>query len=183
MNIVSTRLDGVLLVEPRVFGDQRGYFYETYQRERYAEAGIKAEFVQDNISFSRQNTLRGLHYQHPGGQAKLVQVLEGEIFDVAVDVRHGSPTFGQWVGVTLSSEKQRQLYIPAGFAHGFCVLSPTALFMYKCSDYYAPQHECGVRWDDPDLAIAWPVSRPLLSERDGSFPLLKDIANQSLPPF
>jgi dTDP-4-dehydrorhamnose 3,5-epimerase len=144
MNIVSTRLDGVLLIEPRVFGDQRGYFYETYQRERYAEAGITVEFVQDNISFSRQNTLRGLHYQHPGGQAKLVQVLEGEIFDVAVDVRYGSPTFGQWVGVTLSSEKQRQLYIPAGFAHGFCVMSPTALFMYKCSDYYAPQHEGGV---------------------------------------
>jgi dTDP-4-dehydrorhamnose 3,5-epimerase len=183
MNIVSTRLDGVLLVEPRVFGDQRGYFYETYQRERYAEAGITAEFVQDNISFSRQNTLRGLHYQHPGGQAKLVQVLEGAIFDVAVDVRHGSPTFGQWVGVTLSSEKQRQLYIPAGFAHGFCVLSPTALFMYKCSDYYAPQHEGGVHWDDPDLAIEWPVKRPLLSERDSSFPVLKDIANQNLPTF
>jgi dTDP-4-dehydrorhamnose 3,5-epimerase len=183
MNIVSTRLDGVLLVEPRVFGDQRGYFYETYQRERYAEGGITAEFVQDNISFSRQNTLRGLHYQHPGGQAKLVQVLEGAIFDVAVDVRHGSPTFGKWVGVTLSSEKQRQLYIPAGFAHGFCVLSPTALFMYKCSDYYAPQHEGGVRWDDPDLAIEWPVKRPLLSERDSSFPVLKDIANQNLPTF
>ncbi len=183
MNIVSTRIAGVLLVEPRVFGDQRGYFYETYQRERYAEAGITVDFVQDNISFSRQNTLRGLHYQHPGGQAKLVQVLEGTIFDVAVDVRHGSPTFGHWVGVTLSSEKQRQLYIPAGFAHGFCVLSPTALFMYKCSDYYAPQHECGVRWDDPDLAIEWPLSRPLLSERDSAFPLLKDIANPNLPPF
>lgn len=183
MKIVATRLPEVMMVEPRFFGDQRGWFSETYQQQRYAEAGISATFVQDNISFSRQNILRGLHYQHPQGQAKLVQVLEGEIFDVAVDIRHGSPTFGQWVGVTLSAQTPRQLYIPEGFAHGFCVLSPTALFMYKCSDFYAPEHEGGLIWDDPDLAIQWPLDRPLLSDRDRTFPRLKDTPSHRLPPF
>lgn len=183
MNIVATRLAEVLIVEPRVFGDPRGHFFETYQRERYADAGITKNFVQDNISFSRHNTLRGLHYQHPRGQAKLVQVLDGEVFDVAVDIRHGSPTFGQWAGVTLSAGTPRQLYIPEGFAHGFCVLSPTTLFMYKCSDFYAPQDEGGLCWDDPDLSIAWPLDRPLLSDRDRSFPRLKDIPLHRLPPY
>ena len=150
---------------------------------KYAGAGITAPFVQDNVSLSRRNTLRGLHYQHPQGQAKLIQVLFGEIFDVAVDVRHGSPTFGQWIGVTLNSETPRQLYIPQGFAHGFCVLSDTALFMYKCSDFYAPQHEGGCCWNDPDMGIAWPIKDPLLSDRDQVFPKLKDIDFNRLPAY
>ncbi|MBI5062433.1 MAG: dTDP-4-dehydrorhamnose 3,5-epimerase [Desulfatitalea sp.] len=183
MKIIPTRLEEVLLLEPKVFGDRRGYFLETYQRERYAAAGVDATFVQDNISFSQGNILRGLHFQHPQGQAKLVQVLQGEIYDVAVDVRRGSPTFGQWVGVTLSSAEPRQLYIPKGFAHGFCVLSATALFMYKCSDYYAPPCENGVCWNDPDLAIEWPVKHPMLSEKDQAYSRLKDIPPERLPVY
>jgi dTDP-4-dehydrorhamnose 3,5-epimerase len=183
MNIIPTLLKEVRIIEPRVFGDPRGYFMETYQRRRYAEAGIDGDFVQDNISFSRQRTLRGLHFQHPRGQGKLVQVMEGEIFDVAVDVRRGSPTFGRSVTVILSAENHRQLFIPRGFAHGFCVLSPTALFMYKCSDDYAPEHESGIIWDDPDLDIAWPEAAPLLSEKDRAFPRLRDIAPERLPPY
>jgi len=183
MKIIPTRLGEVLLIEPMVFGDQRGYFLETYRKERYAAAGVAADFVQDNISFSQGNILRGLHFQNPQGQAKLVQVLEGEIFDVAVDVRRGSPTFGQWVGVTLSSAKPRQLYIPEGFAHGFCVLSEAALFMYKCTEYYAPTSEKGICWNDPDLAIAWPVHHPVLSEKDQAFSRLKDIPPERLPVY
>jgi dTDP-4-dehydrorhamnose 3,5-epimerase len=183
MKIIPTRLKDVLIIEPRVFGDHRGYFLETHQKQRYAEAGIAVDFVQDNISFSQQRTLRGLHFQHPHGQAKLVQVLEGEVFDVAVDVRPDSPGFGQSVAVTLSTRNHRQLFIPQGFAHGFCVLSPTALFLYKCSDFYAPQYEAGVCWDDPDLAIAWPVKDPLLSERDRAFPRLKEIPPGRLPSY
>jgi len=183
MIVIPTRLEGVLVVEPRIFGDQRGFFLETYHRERYAASGIAAALVQDNISFSQKDTLRGLHFQHPQGQAKLVQVLEGEIFDVAVDIRHGSPTFGQWVGVTLSSKTHRQLFIPEGFAHGFCVLSPTALFMYKCSNFYAPQYEGGLRWNDPDLNIEWPVKQPLLSDRDSSLPFLNEVDADQLPRY
>ena len=181
MKVTPTKLKEVLLVEPDIFGDQRGYFLECYQKNRYIEAGIGNNFVQDNISFSQQGTLRGLHFQHPQGQAKLVQVLEGEIYDVAVDIRVGSPTFGQWVGVNLNSQSRCQLYIPRGFAHGFCVLSPTALFMYKCDDYYAPQHEGGVCWNDPDLGIDWPVTQPILSERDQNYPRLHDIPRDRLP--
>lgn len=183
MNVIPTRLEDVLIVEPNIFGDQRGFFLETYHQERYAASGIAGAMVQDNISFSQKDTLRGLHFQHPQGQAKLVQVLEGEIFDVAVDIRHGSPTFGQWVGVTLSSETHRQLFIPEGFAHGFCVLSPTALFMYKCSNLYAPQYEGGLRWNDPDLNIEWPVKQPLLSDRDRNLPLLKEVDADQLPRY
>ncbi|MBT8340113.1 MAG: dTDP-4-dehydrorhamnose 3,5-epimerase [Desulfatitalea sp.] len=183
MNVIPTRLAEVLIVEPKVFGDDRGFFLETYQQQRYAEAGISCSFVQDNISFSQRHTLRGLHFQHPQGQAKLVQVLEGEIYDVAVDVRRGSPTFGQWAGVMLSSETRRQLFIPAGFAHGFCVTSATALFMYKCSDYYAPDQESGLCWDDPDLKIEWPVAQPLLSARDQALPYLSRIAPERLPRY
>lgn len=183
MKIIPTRLEEVLLIEPQVFGDRRGYFLETYQRERYAAAGVEATFVQDNISFSQGNILRGLHFQNPQGQPKLVQVLEGEIFDVAVDVRRGSPTFAQWVGVTLSAAEPRQLYIPKGFAHGFCVLSATALFMYKCGDYYAPSCENGICWDDPDLGIQWPVQHPVLSEKDQGFTRLKDIPPERLPAY
>lgn len=183
MKVTPTPLKEVLLIEPQVFGDARGFFLETFQRRRYAEAGIGVDFVQDNISFSQKGILRGLHYQHPQGQAKLVQVLEGEVFDVAVDIRRGSPTFGQWTGATLSSKTRQQLYIPPGFAHGFCVLSPTALFMYKCSDYYAPQNEGGIRWNDPALNIQWPVTEPILSEKDKEYPLLKQIPIQRLPSY
>ncbi len=183
MKVATTRLAGPLILEPRVFGDQRGFFMESHQQNRYAAAGVDVTFVQDNISRSVQNTLRGLHYQYPCGQAKLVQVLQGEIYDVAVDIRKGSPTFGQWVGVTLSAETHRQLFIPAGFAHGFCVLSSTALFMYKCSQYYAPENEGGIRWNDPDLGIDWPISVPVLSRRDQALPCLEGIADQDLPPY
>ncbi|MFZ1985364.1 MAG: dTDP-4-dehydrorhamnose 3,5-epimerase [Desulfatitalea sp.] len=183
MKIVATAIKEVLLIEPQRFGDRRGYFLETYQQQRYAEAGIDAVFVQDNISFSQRGILRGLHFQHPQAQAKLVQVLAGEIFDVAVDVRRGSPTFGRWIGATLSASEPRQLYIPKGFAHGFCVLSPTALFSYKCSDFYSPQHENGLRWNDPDLAIDWPVKSPVLSDRDQAFPALKEIPPERLPAY
>jgi dTDP-4-dehydrorhamnose 3,5-epimerase len=183
MKIVPTELDGVQIIEPDVFADERGFFMESYQSRRYREAGIEAEFVQDNISRSVRNTLRGLHYQHPNGQAKLVQVLEGEIYDVAVDIRRGSPTFGRWVEVILSDRNRRQFYIPAGFAHGFCVLSTNALFLYKCGDFYAPEAEGGICWDDPDLAIPWPVQSPILSRRDSRFTPLRQVASHRLPVF
>ena len=183
MKIVPTGLDGVLIIEPHVFADGRGFFMESFQKMRYREAGIEAEFVQDNISRSVRNTLRGLHYQHPNGQAKLVTVLEGEIYDVAVDIRSGSPTFGRWVDVILSAENRRQFFIPEGFAHGFCVLSPSALFFYKCSDYYSPDAEGGIRWDDPDLGIPWPVRSPILSQRDSRFTALKHVASHRLPAY
>jgi dTDP-4-dehydrorhamnose 3,5-epimerase len=183
MNVLPTELEGVLIVEPKVFGDKRGFFLETFQKQRYRDAGIDDEFVQDNISFSVNRTLRGLHYQHPCGQAKLVQVLDGEIYDVAVDIRLGSPTFGRWTGVILSAENRRQFYLPQGFAHGFCVMSETALFMYKCSDYYTPRYEGGICWNDPDLAVSWPVQAPILSERDAAFPCLREIDPIQLPEY
>ena len=181
MNVLRTELDGVLVLRPKVFGDDRGFFLETYHRIKYGELGITVEFVQDNLSSSRKGTLRGLHYQNPHGQAKLVQVLAGHVFDVAVDVRKESKNFGRWVGVHLSSENKRQIFIPEGFAHGFCVLSDTALFSYKCSDLYAPECERGVLWDDHDLAIDWPISKPLLSEKDARYPRLKDVPVAWLP--
>ena len=183
MRVVPTDLPDVLVVEPRVFGDHRGYFLETFQARRYAEAGIPGPFVQDNLSFSQRGVLRGLHYQHPHAQGKLVWVLQGEVFDVAVDIRRGSPTFGRWVGVRLSGENKRQLWIPPGFAHGFCVLSETALFTYKCTDYYAPEDEGTVRWDDPDLGIEWPVEEPALSAKDAAAPMLAEIPVERLPPY
>jgi len=183
MKVLPTELDGVLIIEPRVFGDQRGYFMESFQRQRYGDAGVGTEFVQDNISFSVRNTLRGLHFQHPNAQAKLVQVLQGEIYDVAVDVRQGSPTFGRWTGVVLSADNQRQFFLPEGFAHGFCVMSATALFMYKCSAYYSPEDEAGICWNDPDLRIPWPVQEPILSERDRGFPPLRGVNSQRLPVY
>jgi len=181
MIVTATELDGVLLVEPDVFGDHRGFFMEVYQRGRYREAGIPPDFVQDNISFSVARTLRGLHFQHPHDQAKLVYVLRGEIFDVAVDIRIGSSTFGKWTGVRLSADNHHQLFIPAGFAHGFCVLSENALFGYKCSDTYFPQAESGICWNDPDLGIDWPVKDPILSDRDQRYPQLKDVDADRLP--
>ena len=149
MNVISTNLEEVIIIEPRVFHDNRGFFFETYQRKRYADIGINTDFVQDNFSYSVQGTLRGLHYQHPQSQAKLVQVLQGEIYDIAVDIRRGSPTFGQWVGAYLNDQNNRQLYIPEGFAHGFAVLSPVVLFLYKCSDFYAPDCEGGLTMERP----------------------------------
>jgi len=183
MKVTKTTLDGVLIVEPQVFDDTRGYFMETYQNARYADAGIDVNFVQDNLSFSRKNTLRGLHYQSPRGQAKLVQVIQGEVFDVAVDIRRESPSFGKWFGTRLSAENRIQLFIPAGFAHGYCVLSDTALFHYKCSDYYAPKCEGGVLWCDPDLGIAWPLKRPILSAKDAAYPQLRGVPINRLPGY
>jgi dTDP-4-dehydrorhamnose 3,5-epimerase len=183
MKILTTELEGVLIIEPQVFGDQRGFFLETYQKRRYGCSGIEAEFVQDNLSFSVRRTLRGLHFQHPNEQAKLVQVLQGEVFDAAVDVRYGSPTFGHCASVILSARNHRQLIIPRGFAHGFCVLSDSALFAYKCDNYYSPEHENGIVWNDPDIAIPWPVKDPILSNRDSQFPFLRQIEPDRLPRY
>lgn len=174
MDVIETKLPGVLIVEPKVYKDARGFFYESYNKARYAEQGIAARFVQDNHSKSEKNVLRGLHYQAPPGQAKLVRVAVGEVLDVAVDVRWGSPTFGQWVAVRLSAENQRQLYIPVGYAHGFYVLSEEAEFLYKVSSYYSPEDERGIIWNDPQLAIDWPTEAPLLSERDRQHPPLAE---------
>jgi len=181
MKVLETALPGVLILEPAVFEDRRGYFLETYHRQRYDEAGVKCQFVQDNLSYSVRGSLRGLHYQYPHGQAKLVQVIKGEVFDVAVDIRRSSPTFGQWIGEKLSDKNRRQMFIPEGFAHGFCVLSDTAIFVYKCSDLYVPDSERGILWSDPDLGIEWPVGGPLLSEKDSKYPCLKDIPKENLP--
>jgi len=183
MNIESTPLPGVLLIKPDVFGDARGFFLETWNRRRYREAGLDQEFVQDNVSLSRKGILRGLHFQNPCPQGKLVQALQGEVFDVAVDIRVGSPTFGQWFGALLSGENHHQLYVPEGFAHGFCVLSETALFSYKCTDFYNPSAEYSLRWDDPDLGITWPIDNPVLSAKDQSAQYLKDFPRELLPVF
>lgn len=180
MKVTQTPLPGVLLIEPKIFGDARGFFLETYSRERYHAAGITENLLQDNLSFSRRGVLRGLHYQNPTPQGKLVYVLQGTVFDVAVDIRRSSPTFGQWYGATLTDENKKQLWIPAGFAHGFCVTSDAALFTYKCSAYYAPENEHTIRYDDPDIAISWPVAEPLLSDKDRSAPGLKDIDTDAL---
>ncbi|CAB5147166.1 dTDP-4-dehydrorhamnose 3,5-epimerase (EC [Olavius algarvensis associated proteobacterium Delta 3] len=181
MEVIPTAFPGVLLIKPRMFRDQRGFFMETFHDNRYRELGIDCRFVQDNLSRSSRGTLRGLHYQKQRPQAKLVQAIVGEIFDVAVDVRPGSPFFGRWVGERLTGDNGHQLYIPEGFAHGFCVLSDEAVFIYKCTDFYAPEDEGGVLWSDPDLAIEWPVSVPVLSEKNRSLPLLQDLGEDDLP--
>lgn len=183
MKVISTEIDDLKIIEPAVFGDARGFFKETWSRDVYAEAGIDVEFVQDNVSSSAKGVLRGLHFQNPQGQGKLVQVLRGEVFDVAVDIRCGSPTFGKAVSVILSEDNHRQFYVPVGFAHGFCVLSETALFSYKCTDFYSPQTEGTVLWNDPDLGIDWPVDSPSLSEKDMKGSLLKDISKERLPLY
>ena len=165
----ATQIPDVKLVEPKIFGDQRGYFMETWQKKKFADMGIEADFVQDNISESTQGTLRGLHYQIQQPQGKLVQVLVGEVFDVAVDLRKSSPTFGQWVGERLSSDNKRMLWVPPGFAHGFYVLSPRTLFTYKCTDWYAPEHERTIDWNDAKIGIDWPLLEghtPELSKKD-----------------
>jgi len=170
MKATPTRIPDVLLIEPKVFGDDRGFFLESFNRRAFHEAtGLNVDFVQDNHSKSARNVLRGLHYQLAQPQGKLVRVTQGEVFDVAVDIRKGSPTYGQWVGEILSAENKKQLWIPAGLAHGFVVLSETAEFLYKTTDYYAPQHERCIAWNDPDLAIAWPIEgQPLLSPKDAA---------------
>jgi len=183
LTVKETALPGVLIIEPDVFQDTRGYFMETYHRGKYADNGLKQTFVQDNISYSQRGALRGLHYQHPHAQGKLVQAVRGRIFDVAVDIRRGSPTFGRWTGEYLSDRNNRQLFVPGGFAHGFCVVSEDALVMYKCTDLYAPECEGGVLWSDPDIGIDWPVAEPLLSEKDARYPYLRDIPPATLPPL
>ncbi len=182
MQVEHTDLPGVLLITPKVYGDHRGFFLETYSHERYREAGIPLPFVQDNLSASTKGVLRGLHYQQPHAQGKLVQVIDGAVFDVAVDLRPNSATLGRWVGVTLTGDSHQQLYIPPGCAHGFLVLSERAVFHYKCTDYYSPESERGIIWNDPDLAIAWPLDgEPLLSERDRRLPRLADVEGWTAP--
>lgn len=181
MKVITTELDGVLIIEPEIFGDPRGFFMESYNAERYANAGISAGFVQDNLSLSQRGVLRGLHLQYPYAQGKLVQVLKGEVFDVAVDVRAGSPSFGKWIGEHLSQVNRRQLYVPPGFAHGFLVTSDEALFAYKCTEYYHQETELSVRWDDPHIGIQWPTREVSLSAKDRDAMMLDQIPAARLP--
>jgi len=180
MKVINCELEGLLIIEPDVYGDHRGFFLESWNRQRYRDAGIDVDFVQDNFSFSQRGTVRGLHFQNPLPQGKLVSVWQGEVFDVAVDIRRHSPTFGRWSGVNLTAENKRQFYVPPGFAHGFAVLSETALFHYKCTEVYSPQNELGFRWNDPDVGIQWPVAAPRLSQRDARAPLLRELPVEKL---
>ena len=181
MRFVATELPGVVIIEPDVYRDSRGYFLETFHADKYIAAGLPAAFPQDNISLSVQRTLRGLHLQRLKPQGKLVHVLDGEIWDVAVDVRPGSAHYGHWVAETLSSSNFRQMYVPPGFAHGFCVMSETARVQYKCTEVYDPADEVGIAYDDPDLGIPWPVDRPILSNRDQNHPRLVELWNGVSP--
>jgi len=182
VNVLPTRLSGLVLVEPKVFADPRGFFLESFRADAYAEAGISADWVQDNHSRSTLHTLRGLHLQREPGQPKLVRVVRGSVFDVAVDLRSSSPTFGQWEGFELDDVRHRQLFIPIGFAHGFCALSDTVDLVYKVGSYYDPDTEMGVAWNDPDIGIEWPVAEPLISDRDRRNPTLRELSG-SLPPW
>ena len=182
MRVLPTALPGVVVIEPVVFRDSRGFFLETYHERRYREAGIAATFVQDNHSRSARGTVRGLHFQVRRPQGKLVRVLQGEMFDVAVDVRRGSPTFGKWVGVVLSSENFRQIYVPPGFAHGFCITSEVGEVEYKCTELYDPEDELGVAWNDPQIGIEWPAGEPLLSAKDKAAPRLSELIDR-LPAY
>lgn len=175
MKVIETQLAGVLIIEPKVFGDHRGFFLETFQVERYRDAGIGLPFVQDNHSRSQRGVLRGLHFQRSRPQGKLVSVSRGAVYDVAVDINPDSPTCGQYVGVELNDENHRQLWVPPGYAHGFCVLSEVADFQYKCTDYYQPEDEGGLLWNDPDVGIPWPVAEPQLSAKDQLNPRLRDL--------
>lgn len=183
LKFTEKSLPGVLLIEPMVFEDDRGFFMETYHMGKYGEAGLDQAFVQDNHSQSRRFTLRGLHYQLKHPQAKLVYVIAGEILDIAVDIRRGSPTFGRWTGTLLSDKNKRQLFIPGGFAHGFCVLSEIADVIYKCTDLYTPGDEYGILWSDPTIDIVWPIENPGLSEKDAKNPLLNDVPEEHLPLY
>ena len=183
MKVLDAGLEGCLILEPRVFEDERGYFYETFRTNVFSERGLDVAFKQGNVSKSLKGVLRGLHYQWPKPQGKLVSVLEGEVWDVAVDIRRGSPTFGQWEGVILSEANKRQFWIPEGFAHGFAVLSDMAVFSYLCTDVYVNEADAAVRWNDPAIGVEWQVDSPLLSEKDAHAPLLADIAEDRLPVF
>ena len=183
MKLIPTSLQGAVVIEPRVFGDARGFFYESYNQASYHAAGIDAQFIQSNVSRSARGVLRGLHYQWPNPQGKLVSVLEGEVFDVTVDIRLGSPTFGQSAGVMLTAENHRHFWVPEGFAHGFCVLSEFATFSYQCTALYDAKADAGIRWNDAALGIDWPLSEPLLSDKDRVTPLLQDVAPERLPVF
>ena len=183
MNVIETNLPGCLIIEPKVFGDARGFFMETWSRERYASHGIGPDFVQSNLSRSARGVLRGLHYQLPNPQGKLVSVQEGEVFDVAVDIRRGSPNFGQWTSVILSAENKRQFWVPEGFAHGFVATSEFALFSYLCTAPYDASADANVAWNDPDIGIDWPVDAPSLSAKDTTAPRLKDVAASRLPEY
>ena len=184
MKVIETEIPGVLILEPKVFGDARGWFMESWQLDRYADLGIPGRMVQDNQAYSGQGILRGLHCQWPHPQGKLVQVLRGEVFDVAVDIRRGSPWFGRWVGVTLSGENRLQFWVPPGFAHGYLVTGQDALFTYKCTDIYHPETEFGLRWDDPDIGISWPLDgEPMLSDKDRDAAWLRDIPTDRLPHY
>lgn len=175
MDFMPTKIPDVILIEPKIFGDDRGFFIETYRENKFIEAGISAKFVQENHSSSQKGVLRGLHYQTKQAQGKLVRVIAGEIWDIAVDIRRSSPTFGKWVGIILSEENKRQIWIPPGFAHGFYVLSEQAQVTYKVSDYYAPEWECSILWNDPQIGIDWKISAtPILSQKDINGKLLKD---------
>jgi dTDP-4-dehydrorhamnose 3,5-epimerase len=176
LQVIATDIPEILVIEPRVFPDDRGYFLETYQAEKFRAAGIDEPFVQDNHSHSMRGALRGLHYQEPGAQGKLVRCSRGSMWDVAVDIRVGSPTFGKWVGLELSEENKKMLWVPAGFAHGFCSLTDHCDVLYKCTTYYAPAYERGIAWNDPEIGIEWPISNPVLSRKDGAAPRLKDAA-------
>ncbi len=181
MKITEAPLRGILIIEPKKFADDRGFFYESHQTQRYLDAGIPP-LVQDNVSRSKKNALRGLHFQNPRAQGKLVWVTRGKVWDVMVDIRRSSPTYKQHFTIELSDDDLKQLYIPPGFAHGFCVLSDEADFCYKCSDYYSPQHEQGILWNDPELGIQWPVAKPLLSVKDAVYPTLSEIKHDKLFP-
>lgn len=182
MIVESTDLPGVLLIKPEVFRDRRGEFVESWRESEYARHGMRA-FVQDNVSVSGRGVLRGLHLQHPQGQGKLVSALAGSVFDVAVDARVGSPHFGKWIGVELNQANRWQLYVPAGFAHGFQALADGTVFSYKCTDYYAPANERTIRWDDPAIEIAWPIRSAILTGRDAAAPVLGEIPRDLLPSF
>ena len=182
MNVVETSLPGALIFEPDVYGDDRGFFLESYNEARYKEHGLPS-FVQDNLSYSKNGVLRGLHFQNPNPQGKLVSVLEGEVYDVAVDIRLGSPTFGHWTGVYLSAENKRQFYVPENFAHGFVVTGDVALFSYKCTAYYSPEDEGTVLWSDPDIEVEWPVENPTLSAKDQGARPLSELPDGVLPDY
>jgi dTDP-4-dehydrorhamnose 3,5-epimerase len=181
MKVIETELPGCLILEPRVFADARGFFYESFNRDTLSGIGLDLDFAQGNVSSSTGGVLRGLHYQWPKPQGKLVSVLEGEVWDVAVDIRRGSPDFGRWTAAVLSADNKRHFWIPEGFAHGFVVLSERALFTYLCTASYDRTADAAIRWDDPRLAIDWPVSAPLLSDKDANAPLLADVAPERLP--
>lgn len=183
MKVLETGLPGVVIVEPVIHGDSRGFFQESWKASSYGSHGLPTRFSQSNVSRSVKGVLRGLHYQYQQPQGKLVSVFEGRIYDVAVDIRHGSPMFGQWAGVELSAENQRQLYVPEGFAHGFLVLSESALFHYHCTSEYAPQYDASIAWSDPDIDIKWPELPDTVSDKDKHAPLLRDVPIDRLPAF